>query len=822
MKKEIRKKTAYAQFGFTALGAAGLFAAICLLRGFFPFGDGSVMMIDLYSQYLPLLYRFYDVAGGQKNLFFEFAVYGGANLYADTVNEVINPLNYILFLFGRDMLWQAVNAVLGLYLVCSSVSLNFFLLKVWPEKKSWNTVLSLCYGFSGYAAYNFQIIKWMYLPVLFPLFGLALLRLLREKKGGWYAVLLAYQIALSVQMGFMTLLFTLFAGSIYFAVCREKKNAQEGMCRLGLYTAAALLLSGAVWLPTFYILISSSRAEENLSYLEVMRRHGLDDLFERLFQILHPVLLALGVFLAVGRMRENRKSGRGVHLGAAWRRLSAELRFWLALSAFLCLTVLLEPANLLWHLGSYVGFPVRYAYMVLFVFAGLLKTLLAEREDRFGVTEWEWRQDRSVQREEENLVRRGRRDAVPKAGRAARRAKSAGSPGFSLTAFLLCAGAALLCGAAFLLLHVWEERIVQAFSSLAISRICPTETLVVCGILFLLFGAALCALLTGKWAQAAVAAVWAVSGCCLFLCISWPEDYAVRLDDENNYREMTAVYEAGLQEEQAEPERAAGNAGDVSDVVRAEESGRVLWRVKETPRYPQNAGLVSGRASLAGYLPTADRGYRDAMKELGYPILWVSTGSLGGTPETDALLCNGDAPEGTEIRGFLTAEEPGEGEVGGYVPADAPLLVDERRGELRIRLTDAKAGQTLLIPFAAIDGWRCVRNGRAVKTQTVLSGFLGVPMEAGENDVVLRFTPPGLWAGMCLSILGELSLLAAAGTAFWRRKKGAAPGEARLPAAAVRTVSGLYRGILLTAWLGIYLVPAIGLAVHLVRKILQM
>ena len=54
MKKEIRKKTAYAQLGFTALGAAGLFAAVCLLRGFYPFGDGSVMMIDLYSQYLPL------------------------------------------------------------------------------------------------------------------------------------------------------------------------------------------------------------------------------------------------------------------------------------------------------------------------------------------------------------------------------------------------------------------------------------------------------------------------------------------------------------------------------------------------------------------------------------------------------------------------------------------------------------------------------------------------------------------------------------------------------------------------------------------------
>lgn len=34
----------------------------------YPFGDGSVAITDLYSQYLPLLYHFYDVVTGQKNL----------------------------------------------------------------------------------------------------------------------------------------------------------------------------------------------------------------------------------------------------------------------------------------------------------------------------------------------------------------------------------------------------------------------------------------------------------------------------------------------------------------------------------------------------------------------------------------------------------------------------------------------------------------------------------------------------------------------------------------------------------------------------------
>lgn len=77
----------------SALFAAALFCLLFLYRGMYPFGDGSILTTDLYSQYMPLLYRFYDVVTGQKNFFMELAVSGGANLYADTVNEIINPFN---------------------------------------------------------------------------------------------------------------------------------------------------------------------------------------------------------------------------------------------------------------------------------------------------------------------------------------------------------------------------------------------------------------------------------------------------------------------------------------------------------------------------------------------------------------------------------------------------------------------------------------------------------------------------------------------------------------------------------------------------------
>ena len=80
LKKESRKT--WQATALTALCSVALFCLLFSYKKMYPFGDGSVAITDLYSQYLPLLYHFYDVVTGQKNLFLDFSVSGGANLYS--------------------------------------------------------------------------------------------------------------------------------------------------------------------------------------------------------------------------------------------------------------------------------------------------------------------------------------------------------------------------------------------------------------------------------------------------------------------------------------------------------------------------------------------------------------------------------------------------------------------------------------------------------------------------------------------------------------------------------------------------------------------
>ena len=900
LKKESRET--WQATALTALCSVALFCLLFSYKKMYPFGDGSVAITDLYSQYLPLLYHFYDVVTGQKNLFLDFSVSGGANLYADTINEVLNPFNYVLLLFGRDRIYQAVNVLVLLYSTASAVTAHIFLEKTASGRRFQNVPLALCYGCCGYMAYNYQIIKWMIFPVIFPLFCLALLRLLREKKGGWYAVLLAWQLMLSIQLGFMTLLFSLFAGAIWLYTCERKENRTKKMGCMGIDTLIGICISAAVLLPSAILLLQSARSGENLSYFGVMKRHGLDDLFERLFQIANPVLM--GLLFASGRFWTR-------------KRRSAAERFWLYLTGFLWLTVLLEPANLLWHMGSYVCFPVRYGYMAVLSMAALAAVRKERDADDFRT---------------ENICKHPARLRLR-------------------CVFLLVASAVSALGAVCLTL-VWEERLVQAFSSLAISKVCPKETAVTAVVLLLVGVFAWCGQKalqaktsgekTGRAGAPGVAVLGAlVGGFCVYTMILLPPDYAVRQENEAAYRQMTEIAK------QAEKKYAA-----------SAELSWLLAREADRDDLPINAALVDRKGSISGYFPTESKQTKAVLESLGYLAPWVSVRAVGGTEISDTMLRNGfvfskealgqsgssvlsnqrawaelQSAEGVEAEHRQASDEEqgvdvatGSKEYSNIMevfpaqelvledgtlcisvtdkqllyldagrsadeifvsvngePVEIPeknqmasahrliwlgtfeaqevmifvtdgmgtpvaaqemelgalhenawqaalqsgtarilqpseLSISERNAEIHVSVSAAE-GETLFVPFIAIDGWKCIQNGKTVDIEPILGGFLGITLAEGENEVVFSFEEPGRKAGAGISALGVAFLL----ILFFAGRKAETGWKiaAEQKAKTEKSFGMLYRLLLAVFFAGIYVVPTIGMVVSLAGKIVM-
>lgn len=827
-------KKGYGQLALSFSLSIFLLSVVYMIKGLYPFGKDSVLMTDMYSQYVPLLYRFYDVVTGKKSLFFDFTISAGANLYCDTINEILNPFNYVLFFFGRENIYLTVDVLLLLYAGAASVSACYFLLKVFPKDCSFNIVLSVCYGLSGFFVYNFQIIKWMILPVIFPLFALALLRLLYEKKGGMYALLLAYQLILSLQHGFMTLLFTLFATGIWF-LCRtkaaqkadratdtdknpylseadggafSKKALKERTALLALYTVLGLVISAVAFIPNVMILMDSSRAGENLSYFSVMKRHGLDDLFERIFQIFHPVSAGLFLWLlCTKRHNDGQKNPREYVEGKKKPLREKVVDFctgkygWLwLLTGFLWLTVLLQPANLLWHLGSYVCFPVRYGYMVILVQLALIKSMQPAKTTEKGFLK-------------------------------ARR--------------MLPAAAAALCICALFITFKWEQRITDAFSSLAISAFCPRETLVVLLVLGLLTAAAFLASFSTWKKGAAVTAVLCLSCAAMNLFFFLPSENQVRKMNMEAYAEMTGLYEgsgAGQDLNSEVSDEISHAKQDLNNQASDEDNGvsqNALLRVKETGDYPLNAGLVTGHNTLAGYLPTGSELYQSTMAALGYSAPWVSVEHVGGSEPSDYLLCESgglilDASWPEELTAELVSElvpkktdsantAPGQDFSLNAVPERTRPLTEAVAFGRKVKVTaEAEAGERIFLPLPNISGWRCKNNGINVEIQTVFSGFMGINATDGSNVIELTFTPPGLVSGGILTAAGLLLL---AILLLMERKKGRMVTKAgrKLPDCkdnfVCRSIWPLYWFIETAAVLAIYVIPACGLFIYFLMKI---
>lgn len=442
----------------------------------YPFGKGSVMMVDLYSQYGPLLYRFYDVVSGHKSIFLDFDILAGSNLFADTINELINPFNYILFLFGRQNLYLALNVLLLAYAAAMAGAATWVLNRFEEKQGSLHCILGTAYALSGYVAYNFQIIKWMYFPVLFPFYVLFLVDMLNGKKGIKYCLLLAYQLALSIQLGFMTLMFSLFAGGMYVWFCLEKEERNERLSRMGVWTLIALGLSGFSLIPMVAVLMESARTGQTSSYFGVMKIHGLDDLFERIYQVANPILI--GILLSLG--------GKAWNLKEKFQDMPARRKWLIALLGFFWITVLVQPSNLIWHLGSYFGFPVRYGYMVLFVNCMLISA-------------WKkaYVEDNDTKKPVWNLI-------LP----------------------------LVLCLIAVVMTFGREEILTQGFSSLGISILCPKEA-VYALVVMILLGVA--AFLAKKQLYTGLICVW---GILAFVMNMYPPQAPIRGMNEYAYENM--------------------------------------------------------------------------------------------------------------------------------------------------------------------------------------------------------------------------------------------------------------------------------------------
>lgn len=173
------------------------------LRGILPFGDGSLLSMDAYGQYFPMLKEM------KRSFFSGWSFSGGLgfNLTAQNAYYANSPLWLLLCFLPDDLMILGVHSLVLLRFGLAGLFFARWLCGHFGKMTPSYVVFSSAYALSGYTLAFLNQFMWMDAVVLLPLVILGLERLFSENRPALYTLSLALTLWSNFYIGYMVCLF---------------------------------------------------------------------------------------------------------------------------------------------------------------------------------------------------------------------------------------------------------------------------------------------------------------------------------------------------------------------------------------------------------------------------------------------------------------------------------------------------------------------------------------------------------------------------------------------------------------------------------------
>lgn len=229
-------------------------AALCILVGLvvslvlqmFPFGDRSILTVDLYHQYAPFIQELQRKLKSFEDLFFTWNVGLGINYFAVAAYYTLSPFNLLLFFLPQSSLPFNIWLIINLKILAITLAGVAFLRYFYQERRTifWHKLqaqmpfytdyaqevelseqrqfrrrlqlllqifLPLFFAWSGYVCAYIWNLMWLDGVFALPLMALGICKIVRERKPWVYLLSLAY----SITFNYYTAIFNCLFAALY-------------------------------------------------------------------------------------------------------------------------------------------------------------------------------------------------------------------------------------------------------------------------------------------------------------------------------------------------------------------------------------------------------------------------------------------------------------------------------------------------------------------------------------------------------------------------------------------------------------------------------
>lgn len=261
------------------LATAVTMLAVYLCNGMIPFGDKTILRMDLYHQYGPLFAELYDIVKGEGSFLYSWKSGLGSCFLGNYFNYLSSPIGAVIMFFGHKNIPEAIGAMVLIKAALSASAFTYYIKNSLKNQSMASVSFGVLYAFCGYMLAYYWNVMWLDAMILLPVVLLGIERIIDHGRPATYITGLALTMFSNYYMSYMICIFSVIYFIYYYVnsyengalICKKYVRKKRGFVldllnrrffRTGLIFAVSSLtaacLMAVVLLPVYSILKSSS------------------------------------------------------------------------------------------------------------------------------------------------------------------------------------------------------------------------------------------------------------------------------------------------------------------------------------------------------------------------------------------------------------------------------------------------------------------------------------------------------------------------------------------------------------------------------------
>ncbi|MBQ6845743.1 MAG: YfhO family protein, partial [Oscillospiraceae bacterium] len=285
LKNSIIKSNEHRHVLWAFLIPFGIMLGIYAALGTYPFGTSSVLVLDLNGQYVYFFEALRDAIYGEGSLIYSFSRAMGGEFLGMYAYYLASPLSYIVALFPKHMMLEALYLMLILKCGLSGATFCYYLsANKMTKNKAAQVMFSCMYALSAYGVVMQHNTMWFDNVILLPLVALGIEKVIKERKYKLFVISLALSVISNFYIGYMVCIFT-FVYFFFYYFSRstkdinplgEKYHFVRSISRVGIFSAIAIAISAFILLPAVYSLTLGKNDFSDPNFIPTQKFDFLD------------------------------------------------------------------------------------------------------------------------------------------------------------------------------------------------------------------------------------------------------------------------------------------------------------------------------------------------------------------------------------------------------------------------------------------------------------------------------------------------------------------------------------------------------------------